>query len=170
MCPPEENLSDEEKAKSKQNAPRSFDASLALSLPRCGEANYGAAGLLVAGKRFPAAFPGKDLRARFPDWPSVSARKWYKLIDIRHCNRIRVLRCDDARAPARQKKSICNVNAAAVAEDPLDAGEFWFLATPPRAFWLYVEERLELLIQFMSGLLVEGSSYSWITKQGPMKL
>ena len=42
----------------------------------------------------------------------VAARKWYKLIDIRHCNRIRRLRSD---ARARQKKSICNVNAAAAA-------------------------------------------------------
>ena len=49
------NRSDEEKAKSKQNAPRSFDASFG------GEANYGAAGRRAAPRP-----PGSASRQIFP--------------------------------------------------------------------------------------------------------
>ena len=59
------NRSDEEKAKSKQNAPRSFDASFG------GEANYGAAGraggrLLGRREALPGKFFREDAPRRFP--------------------------------------------------------------------------------------------------------
>ena len=98
---------------------------------RCGEANYGAGGSLGRREALPGSLSREDLSGGFPVRMSVAARKWYKLIDIRHCNRIRMLLPPTL---ARQKKSICNVNAAAAiavaiaaSADHRDADGLWFL-------------------------------------------